>query len=79
MSTIKQEFNTEADAEQTVLEKFINVPGLQHLAENIFLNLKYQDLEACRMIKGTFQLFLDQIIENPLIFIVFVCFTALSI
>ena len=56
----------EANANESVLEKFINIPGLHHLAENIFLNLKYQDLEACRMIKGTFQLFLDQIMENPL-------------
>ena len=30
-----------------MLEKFINNPGLQQVAENIFLNLKYRDLEAC--------------------------------
>ena len=66
MSILKQEIITEANTEQAVLEKFINVPGLQHLAENIFLNLKYQDLEACRKVKGSFELFLDQRMENPL-------------
>ena len=38
-----------------MLEKFINNPGLQHLAENIFLNLKYRDLEACRLLNGTME------------------------
>ena len=66
MSILKQEIITEANTEQAVLEKFINVPGLQHLAENIFLNLKYQDLEAYRKVNRSFQCFLDQLMENPL-------------
>ena len=75
MSTaIKQECITEPNAEETGLEKFINIPGLQHLAENIFLNLKYQDLEACRKVKGSFELFLDQRMENPLFWLeIFIC------
>ena len=75
MITIKEEYSedniTKADdenkiqhdAKQTGLEEFINVPGLQHLAENIFLNLKYQDLEACRFVKGSFRHLLD-LLEN---------------
>ena len=66
MSILKQELITEANTEQAVLEKFINVPGLQHLAENIFLNLKYQDLEAYRKVNRSFQCFLVQLMENPL-------------
>ena len=78
MTTIKQETMedaiTEADdenklqlnAEQTSLEKFINIPGLQHLAENVFLNLNYRDHEACGLVKGSFQYFLDQHMANPL-------------
>ena len=31
-------------------EKFITNPGLQHLAENIFVNLNYQDLKTCLLI-----------------------------
>ena len=66
MSTIKHIFTTETNATQTILEKFIHVPGLQHLAENIFLNLNYQDLEACRLTKISFKHFLDQFMENSL-------------
>ena len=64
MSAIKQEFTIETNFNH--LEKFMNIPGLQHLAENIFLNLKYRDLEACRLVKASFQLILDQLMENPL-------------
>ena len=69
MSTIKQEAISEANDEETVLEKFINIPGLQHLAENVFLNLNYRDLEACGLVKGSFQYFLDQLMANPLFFL----------
>ena len=64
MSAIKQEFTIETNSNH--LEKFMNIPGLQHLAKNIFLNLKYRDLEACRLVKVSFQLILDQLMENPL-------------
>ena len=63
MSAIKQEFTIETNSNH--LEKFMNIPGLQHLAKNIFLNLKYRDLEACRLVKVSFQLILDQLMENP--------------
>ena len=34
----------------TILEKFFNNPGLQHLAENIFWNLDIKDLKICAQI-----------------------------
>ena len=74
MSAIKQEGLTEAYAEKTVLEKFINIPGLHHIAENIFLNLNYQSLEACILVKRSFQHYLDQLMANPLFFLKkFIC------
>ena len=66
MSTIKKEYMNETYDNDSVLEKFINIPGLQHLAENIFMNLNYRDLEAFGSVKGNFQHFLDQLMENPL-------------
>ena len=41
------------------LEIFIQNPGLQHLAENIFLNLNYQDLQSCQLINRPSQLLLN--------------------
>ena len=39
------------------MEKIINNPGLQHLAENIFLNLNSEDLKKCQLInKSTCQI-----------------------
>ena len=32
------------------MENIINNPGLQHLEENIFLNLNYKDLKKCQFI-----------------------------
>ena len=69
MSAIKQECLTEAYAEKTVLEKFINIPGLHHIAENIFVNLNYQSLKACKSVDGSFQHYLDQLMANPLFFL----------
>ena len=66
MSTIKNEIMNETSDNESVLEKFIYIPGLQHLAENIFLNLNYRDLKACGSVKRNFQQFLDQRIENSL-------------
>ena len=48
------------------VETFINTPGLQHLAENTFLNLNYQEIKACGLLNGSFQLFVNQLMENPL-------------
>ena len=48
---------------------FINTPGLQHLAENTFLNLNYREIKACELLNGSFQLFVNQLMENPLFFL----------
>ena len=47
------------------METLIKTPGLQHLAENIFLNLNYQEVKTCGLLNETFDLFTDQLIENP--------------
>ena len=36
--------------ESYYFEKFITNPGLQHLAENIFVNLNYHDMKTCQLI-----------------------------
>ena len=43
------------------LDNFIKNPGLQHLAENIFLYLGYTDLKACQLINQSSQV----IFNNP--------------
>ena len=47
------------------MEKIINNPGLQHLAENIFLNMNYADLEKCHLINQSS----SQILDNPMLWI----------
>ena len=47
------------------MEKIIN-PELQHLAENIFLNLKSEDLQACQLINRTSNQILN---SNPMFWI----------
>ena len=47
------------------VETFINTPGLKHLAENIFLNMNYQEIQACGRLNVSFQIFADQLMENP--------------
>ena len=47
------------------MEKIINNPGLQHLAENIFLNLNYADLNQCQLINQS----ASDILDNPLFWI----------
>ena len=47
------------------MEKIINNPGLQHLAENIFLNLNYSDLKKCQLINQS----TSQILNNPMFWI----------
>ena len=44
------------------MEKIINNPGLQHLSENIFWNLSYEDLQKCQ----TLNQFCKEILESPL-------------
>ena len=45
----------------TVMEKIVNTSGLQHLAENIFLNLNYELLKECFNINSSCR----KILENP--------------
>ena len=47
------------------MENIINNPGLQHLAENIFLNLSYADLKKCHHINQSS----SQILDNPIFWI----------
>ena len=44
------------------MEKIINNPGLQHLAEKVFSNLELKDLEVCAMINQLSK----QILDNPI-------------
>ena len=44
------------------MEKIIINPGLQHLTENIFLNLNYKELEACRLLNESCK----RILDNPM-------------
>ena len=52
--------------EPTVLENFVKTPGLQHLAENILVNLGYATLEHCRNINETFKQFLNVAMNDPM-------------
>ena len=47
------------------MEKIINNPGLQHLVENIFLNMIYPDLMKCKLINQS----VTQILDNPMFWI----------
>ena len=47
------------------MENIINNPGLQHLAEDIFLNLNYAYLKKCELINQS----TNQILNNPLLWI----------
>ena len=47
------------------MEKIIKNPGLQHLAENIFLNLNYANLKKCELINQS----ACQILNNQILWI----------
>ena len=47
------------------METIINNPGLEHLAENIFLNLNYEYLKKCHLINKS----AGQILDNPMFWI----------
>ena len=47
------------------MENIINNSGLQHLTENIFLNLNYEDLKKCQLINQS----ASQILDNPIVWI----------
>ena len=46
--------------------KIINNPEFQHLIENIFLNLKYEDLKKCEMLNNP--IFFDEKIDSQMDF-----------
>ena len=48
------------------LEKILNNPGLQHLAENIMDNLKYEDLEMIGEINQSSKQILDYQMSKPM-------------
>ena len=47
------------------MENFINNPGLQHIAENVFLNLNHENLEKCRLVNEYWK----NILDNPMFWI----------
>ena len=49
-----------------MFEKILNNPGLQHLAENFFDNLKFEDLDICREINQSSKQILDHQMDNPM-------------
>jgi len=51
---------------KSYLQHFIDNPGLQHLAEDIFVNLNDQDVETCRDVNRSFQQFMDSCTTNSL-------------
>ena len=51
-----------AGKEITPMEKILNNPGLQHLAETIFWNLDCENLEVCREINQSSK----EILDNPM-------------
>ena len=51
------------------MENLLNSPGLQHLAENIFLNLNYEKLKIFQMINQTSYKMLN---GNPIFWIKFI-------
>ena len=44
------------------MEKILNNPGLQHLAENVLMNLNVEDLKIVAQINQ----FCKQILQNPI-------------
>ena len=45
-----------------MMEEILKNPGLQHIAEEIFWKLSYEDLENCRLVNQSCK----QILENPM-------------
>ena len=48
------------------MEKILNNPGLQHLAENIFGNLNFEYLMVCRGINQSSKQILDYQMDKPM-------------
>ena len=57
----KPRHETEIVQNQHYLENFMETPGLQHLATNIFLNLNYKDLKACQHVNQSS----NSLLQNP--------------
>ena len=49
-----------------ILEKILNNPGFQHLAENIFDNLNFEDLVVCQEINQSSKEILEYLMNKPL-------------
>ena len=47
---------------EIIMEQIVNNPGLQHIIENIFLNLNYKDLMTCKLVNKSCK----QILNNPM-------------
>ena len=47
------------------MEKIVNNPGLQHLAEKVFFNLNVEDLKMCVRINQS----CEKILENPMFWV----------
>ena len=47
------------------MEKIVNNPGLQHLAEKVFFNLNVEDLKMCAQINQS----CEKILENPMFWV----------
>ena len=45
-----------------ILEEIINNPGLQHIAEEIFLNLDFKSIMACKLASDSCK----EIVDNPM-------------
>ena len=47
------------------MDQFINNPGLQHITENILLNLDFKNLKVCQSANIKF----EQILANPILWL----------
>ena len=57
----RSRMETQNNSSRSYFENFTNTPGLQHLVENIFLNLNYEDLHSCQLINHSS----SNILKNP--------------
>ena len=57
----RSRMETENNSSRSYFENFTNTPGLQHLVENIFLSLNYEDLHSCQLINHSS----SNILKNP--------------
>ena len=48
-----------------MMDQIVSNPGLQHIAEKIFLTLNYEDILSCRLVNKSSKL----ILENPMLWL----------